>query len=99
MISLDLLERIEAFRDLNDQQLSAVRTCCRELNFGCGDRLFAEGDPATHLWFIVDGEIQLRFEMPGRETSEDHTVSSIAMTSSESPAQAIGWSCFVSPFG
>ena len=98
MISRGLLDRIEGFKGMNDEQLSAVMTCSREMDFKSGDRLFAEGDPATHLWFIENGKIDLRFEMPDRETSGEHTVSSVEATAHGSSAEAIGWSCFVAPF-
>jgi len=98
MISRDLLRRIEGFKGMNDEQLAAVGTCCRELDFKPGDRLFKEGDPATHLWFVENGKVELRFELPGRETTSEHTVSSIEAAAGDASAQAIGWSCFVAPF-
>ncbi len=98
MISRDLLDRIDAFKEMDGRQLEAVRTCCSEIDFKRGNQLFAEGDAATHLWFVVSGKIDLRFEMPGRKTSSEHTVSSIEATHHDSSAQAIGWSCFVEPF-
>jgi len=98
MINRDLLDRVEAFKGMNDQQLAEVMTCCQEIDFKSGDRLFAEGDPATHLWFVENGRVDLRFEMPGRKTSGEHTVSSIEASTDDSAAQAIGWSCFVAPF-
>jgi CRP-like cAMP-binding protein len=98
MISRELLDRIEAFKGMNDQQLTEVMACCREMDFKSGDRMFAEGDAATHLWFVENGKVDLRCEMPGRETSSEHTVSSIEATADESSARAIGWSCFVAPF-
>lgn len=98
MISRDFLDRIEVFRIMDDQQLAAVGACCREVDFSCGDRLFAEGSEANHLWFLIDGRIDLRFELPARETSGEHTVSSLSVDEPDSPAQAVGWSCFVEPY-
>jgi CRP-like cAMP-binding protein len=98
MISHDLLDRIEAFKGMNDQQLSAVMACCSEMDFKFGDRLFAERDDATHLWFVVSGKVDLRFEIPARATSQEHTVSSVKVKDGSSPAKVIGWSCFVAPF-
>jgi len=98
MISRDLIGRINAFKGMNDQRIDAVMACCSEMDFKLGDRLFAEGDRATHLWFVVDGKIDLRFEMPARETSQEHTVSSLTVDGSSPTAKAIGWSCFVEPF-
>jgi len=97
MISLKTIDRIEAFSELNDSQLNAVREHCLELDFQRDDKLFAEGDDASHLWFVLEGQVDLRFEMPGRNTSKEHMVSSIGIKDKTSPAKALGWSCFVPP--
>ncbi|QTA86237.1 Crp/Fnr family transcriptional regulator [Desulfonema magnum] len=96
MISLDLLEKLDIFEGLNDDQLTAVQENCEEKEYKRGDRLFAEGEDATHLWIVTEGRVDLRFEMPGsRPTSDDYTVS--AVSARDSVAKILGWSCFVPP--
>ena len=41
---------------------------------------------------VMEGRVDLRFELPGRQTSEENTVFSITV------AQSLGWSSFVPPF-
>ncbi len=55
MVSLDLLENIEAFKDLNDDQLVSLQSLCEEIEFKRDDRLFAQGEDSAHLWFMIKG--------------------------------------------
>ena len=47
---------------------------------------------ARLLLKIIDGQVDLRFELPGRPSSEENTISSMT------PAKTIGWSSFVPPY-
>ena len=97
MISLGLLETIEAFKALDDNQLAAIQGHCKEIEFQRGDKLFTEGDDATAVWIVVEGGVDLRFELPGKPpTSKDHTVNTIKAKPAET--KILGWSCFVPPY-
>lgn len=100
MIEMELLDKLEAFKGMRDEQLAQLKERCCELNFQRGDRLFKEGEPARHVWFVVDGQVDLRFELPdGRPTSSDQTVRSVEVQKRrDAVAQTLGWSCFVPPF-
>ncbi len=97
MNKINLLESLEIFQELSESQLLAIEHICTEKNFNKGDKLFTEGDDATHVWAVTQGRVDLRFELPGgRPTSNDQTVSSIK---ADAPlAQILGWSCFVPPY-
>ena len=41
MISLDFLENVEAFSELDDDQLTAVQSCCEIAEFKRGELIFA----------------------------------------------------------
>ena len=93
MISLELLEKTEALRGLDDDQLLAVQSCCQKIEFQRGDRLFAEGEDSDHLWIQLGGEVDLRYERPqGRPTSILDPISFI------STAELFGWSSFTPPY-
>ncbi len=92
MISLDFLKKVKVFNELNDDQLSDVMHCCQEKEYYYGDRLFGEGDDAIHLWVVMEGQVDLRFDLPGRPTSEENTISSI------SAYNTFGWSSLVPPY-
>jgi len=91
MVSLDFLEKVEVFKDFNDNQLSALQKCGSVLEFQRGDRLFAEGEDSKHLWIVEEGQVGLRFDTQEGRTSEKDKVSFI------SELQTFGWSCFVPP--
>ena len=51
----------------------------------------AEGDDAGHLWVVMEGQVGLRFDLPGHDTSKENTVSE------NTEGNTIGWSSFVPP--
>lgn len=92
MIDLEFLKGVDIFQGLNENQLSQIQSGCREIEYESGNRLFAEGDTADRLRIIIEGQVDLRFELPGRPSSEENTISSMT------PAKTIGWSSFVPPY-
>jgi len=97
MISLKELDKVQAFNELSNDQLEILSEFCIKEDFKRGDQLFKEGDLAEHLWIITDGQVDLRFELPGnRPTSEETTISSLAAENDKK--RTLGWSCFVPPF-
>ncbi len=92
MADFDFLKNVHVFGGLNDEQLMALRDGCVEKAFHEGDKLFDEGEEANHLWIVVDGTVEVRFELPGHEAPQANTVSII------SSGQTIGWSSFVPPY-
>jgi NADP-reducing hydrogenase subunit HndB len=92
MGGLIFLEKIDIFKGFNKGQLNAVNKGAQKKEYFYGDRLFAEGEDADRIWLVVEGQVDLRFDLPGRQTSEENTVFSITV------AQTLGWSSFVPPF-
>ena len=92
MGGLDFLEKVDIFKELDKDQLKAVNKGGREKQYLYGDRLFAEGENADRIWLVIDGQVDLRFDLPGRPTSEENTIFSITTL------QTLGWSSFVPPF-
>lgn len=99
MVEVELIRSLEAFKYLNDSQVSSIADHFEVLEYEQGDKLFTEGDNATQLWIVADGVVDLRFEMPDRrKTSSDHTVSKVDVEHKEPEAKVLGWSCFVPPY-
>jgi len=96
MVSLELLDRVETFKGMNDEQLEAIKANCEVVEFQRDDKLFTEGDDATHLWVVMEGDVDLRFELPGTEPSGISNMSSVSIVK-EGVARILGWSCFVPP--
>lgn len=92
MISLDFLKRTDIFAGLSDAQLNQIMAACREKGYESGQRLFAEGEDSDRVWTVMEGQVDLRFDLPGRPTSEENTIFSITAGNS------LGWSSFVPPF-
>jgi CRP-like cAMP-binding protein len=98
-INQELFKRIEGFNNLTEKQRSILANLCEEVFFKQDDRLFAESEPATNLWMVVDGRVDLRFEMPDKQASTtEHIVCSIEVTPQKLEAKTVGWSCFVPPY-
>ncbi len=92
MISLEFLEQVDVFRNLNDDQLSAIQNCAEAVDFKKGDRIFEQGDVASHVWIVLEGDVELRTEPT---FSEAKTTSKPAFMSE---THAFGWTCFVQPY-
>lgn len=92
MLSIDFLEKSELFKGLNDDQLTAVQICCQEKDFRRGEMVFGKDQAVGDLYLVREGQVDLRFDMPGRPTSDKNTISSV------SEADVFGWSSFVPPY-
>lgn len=91
MVGIDFLKKSEVFKGLADEQLTAVQTCCHVMEFQKDNRIFAEGDNANYLWLVMQGKVDIRFDLPGKPTSDENNVSSVSET------KAFGWSALVPP--
>ena len=93
MIDLGILKTVEALKGLSDDQLAAIQNCSETLEFSRGDRLFAEGETSSHLWIVLEGEVELRYDRPdGQPNPVEDPISFI------SRAELFGWSSFMPPY-
>ena len=93
MISLDFLEKVACFSCLNDEQLKMVQEKAGIAEFARGEKIFTHGSDATHVWIVLEGDVELRSEAPGdAQQTVDRAVSFMA------EANAFGWTCFVPPY-
>lgn len=86
------LKTVQAFESLNEEQLRKLDGFFKEKIFSHGAVIFSEGEKADHVWCVVEGEIDLRFDLPGRHTSEDYTISK------RKERNIFGWSSLVHPY-
>ncbi len=99
MISMELLRKVDAFKEFTPYQMEKIRPFCEVVEYTQNDKLFTEGDPAEHFWTVVDGEVDLRFELPdGRVALKEQTISSVSASKKTHESRALGWSCFVPPY-
>ena len=92
MSDLDFLKDVNSFQGLTDEQLQQIQAGCSQIEFQQGERIFEEGETAEHVWVLKQGSVDLRFELPGRQTSEENTIS-IA-----SANETLGYSSLVPPY-
>ena len=93
MIEIEIMKTVEALKGLNDDQLTAIQKCSEKLEFNQGDRLFAEGESSAHLWIVLEGEVELRYDRPeGQPNPIEDPIAFI------SKAELFGWSSFMPPF-
>ena len=92
MLILYFLKKVDIFKGLDDVQLELISTGCHEKEYQAGDRLFAEGENADRVWIVMDGRVDLRFDLPGRSSTEENTIFSITA------GNTLGWSSFVPPY-
>lgn len=86
------LEKLEIFQGLNETQRAALKRCCIEKTYHQGEKLFGENEEATCLWALNEGQVDLRFDLPCRESSQETTIASI------SEGKSFGWSSMVPPY-
>ncbi|OGR26697.1 MAG: hypothetical protein A2277_11975 [Desulfobacterales bacterium RIFOXYA12_FULL_46_15] len=97
MVQLELIEKLHIFKDFTLDELKKFPEICSVENFQVGESLFLEGEPAEHMWIVIDGNVELRFEMPdARQTTHENALSSHNRDIPES--QIFGWSCFTPPY-
>jgi CRP-like cAMP-binding protein len=97
MVTLTTLEGMDIFKDFDLDQLKKIQDLCTIEDFAQGQRLFQEGEAAKDMWIVIDGRVELRFEMPdARRSTNESMISSHHNGVRES--QVFGWSCFIPPY-
>ena len=91
MISLDFLEKVDAFSDLNDTQLTAVQDCCEIAEFKRGEQLFAAGETPKYFWIMREGQVTLSWDLEDGPGMPEHTITTL------SAGMPFGWSSLVPP--
>jgi CRP-like cAMP-binding protein len=85
------LPQVGLFRGLSEEELSKLEWLCRSDSCDAGELILKEGEKAEDICVVVEGQAELRFEIPGREATGDHTMSVVT------PGKAFGWSSLVPP--
>ena len=92
MISLEFLENVQVFEDLNDDQLTRIQKHCQEAKFSRGDNIFNAGEKPQYLWVVMEGQVALQWSTPGRSALPESTISRL------SESMTFGWSSLVPPY-
>ncbi len=89
---IDFLSKVEVFKGLDQNQLNTVKDCCQIKKFVEGEKISGEGEEATFLGAVIEGGVDLRYDLPGRKSSEEMTITTIT------EGKVFGWSSFVPPY-
>ncbi len=92
MISPELLRRYPFFSMLNDDQLKTIASIAEEKNFPKDTLLFKENTPATKLYLLLQGDVDLLFSGGGEGKVVNALVGSIA------PGEVLGVSALIEPY-
>ncbi|MCK5162802.1 MAG: cyclic nucleotide-binding domain-containing protein [Desulfobacula sp.] len=97
MVALELIEDLHIFKHFETSELNKLLDICSLEDYQIGETLFLEEDLAKDMWIVIDGSVELRFEMPNaKPTTNESTLSSHHKNIPES--QVFGWSCFIPPY-
>ncbi len=91
MDEITFLASVEVCQGLDAGQLARVAACCRMEQARRGQCIFKEGQPAEDLCLLMSGRVELRFELPGRSSTEDMNILTIE------PGHTFSWSALVPP--
>ena len=91
MVSLDFLEDVDTFSELDDDQLTAVQDCCEVAKYKRGETIFAVGEDPEYFWLVLDGEVNLVWDAPEGPAMPEDTISTL------SAGMPFGWSSLVPP--
>jgi len=92
MVSPELLRRYPFFASLNDQQVKAVALISEEKTFPKETLLVKENMPASKLYLLLEGDIDLIYSGGGEGAVSNALVGSIA------PGEALGVSSLIEPY-
>ncbi len=98
MSRLDFLKTVGIFSGLNDDEIAMIEPLCTEKEYHRNVRMFrggqviGGGDDAKHLSILMEGSVDLRFDLPLRESEAETTVATVK------PGQCFGWSSMVPPY-
>jgi CRP-like cAMP-binding protein len=89
MISPEVLRRFPCFAPVSEESLKAVAMMARADCLRAGSRLFSEGDPADRMSLIVDGTVDIQYQLTNGDL---RTVDTLIA------GDIVGWSALVEPY-
>jgi CRP-like cAMP-binding protein len=94
MISPEILRRYSFFGLLNNSQLTNLAIAAEEIQLEDGDTVFEQGQPATALYFLRDGCIDLYYTIENADRDGTHKEISVCQIN---PGEPFGISALIEP--
>lgn len=80
MTSVYVLEQVDIFQDLSQEQLALIGDVSREESFAQGQLIFEENSPSREFYVILDGEIEIQVDPDTiRSSGDEYKPSTIAV--------------------
>lgn len=89
MVSPEMLRRYPYFAKVSEETLKEIAMLSEERSYPAGLRLFYVGDPADYLNIIVDGEVEIQYELGN---GERRTVDTLVA------GDILVWSALIEPY-
>jgi CRP-like cAMP-binding protein len=58
----EVVDRVELFTGLDDEQLEQLAGACRHTTFEEGEDIFEQGRPCEEMYLILDGQVSIHIE-------------------------------------
>jgi CRP-like cAMP-binding protein/1-acyl-sn-glycerol-3-phosphate acyltransferase len=91
--TLELLADSPFFEGFDPQDLAELASHARMVAFAAGSRVFAQGEPATALFLLASGAVELSFGAQAGQNSPGVAVQTLTHA-----GHPIGWSAMVEPY-
>jgi CRP-like cAMP-binding protein/1-acyl-sn-glycerol-3-phosphate acyltransferase len=91
--TLELLADSPFFEGFDPQDLAELASHARMVAFETGERIFAQGEPATALFLLASGAVELSFDAQTGQKSPGVAVQTLTHA-----GHPIGWSAMVEPY-
>lgn len=89
---IDLLKEAKLFEDLLPEELEQIQKLCEVRNLKKGAQIIAAGEPADYLFMVVEGEVELRFEVVYSNASTEISLDR------KGRGESFGWSALIEPY-
>lgn len=89
MISPEVLRRYPYFVNISDESVKQLAMLTEEKRIPAHTLLFREGDPAAHLAIILEGAVNIQYELG---SGEMRTVDTLVA------GDLLGWSAIIEPY-
>ncbi len=86
MVSPEALRRHPFFAGLNEDQLRGIAMLSHEVSYPAGTLIVREGDPATKVYVLTGGSVNLFFEIEGPHGGEAYVGSVVMGEPFDTPA-------------
>jgi CRP/FNR family cyclic AMP-dependent transcriptional regulator len=62
MARIDVLQHVDIFEDLNDEQLERIDKVCEEKSYDIGEVIFRENTASDELYIIINGLVDIQVD-------------------------------------